>query len=64
MALQDIFTIDNYTYISWLVFKLVWVQNVVCYAEGRGKIECARKHIVKENIYILEGSNWGNSENC
>jgi hypothetical protein len=56
MTLQDIFTIDNSTYVSWLVFKLVWVQNVVCYAEGRGEIDCARKQSVEENIYILEGS--------
>lgn len=59
MALQDIFTIDNYTCISWRVFKLVWVQIVVCYVEGRGKIECARKQSVEKNIYILEGNKWG-----
>jgi hypothetical protein len=42
MALHDVFRIDNYDFISWLVFKLVWVQNVVFYPEGRGYIEGAR----------------------
>jgi hypothetical protein len=63
MTLLDIFTIGNYNYISWLVFKFVWVQNVVCYAEGRGKIECTRIQSVEENICIWEGRRWGNREN-
>jgi len=47
MALQDKFTIDNYTYISWLVFKPVWVQNVVCYAEVRWKLRLLERFVLK-----------------
>jgi len=48
MALQDIFTLDNYSFISLLVFKLVWVQNVVCYAGGRGKLSVLERLVLKE----------------